>query len=125
MIKVPIEILILDSSNLISAKQAIAFLNKVQDTFEFSVLDYIVKSQNDKTLNTEDVYQLIGVVQSEMRGYHPHIICVIDKFLIGDRLSNLFAGLDRKNGSLTGKGVITSYQVTDLFPALPIDNGSY
>lgn len=123
MLQVPIEILILDEENKDHLNKAIGILHKIQNTFKYSILKNIElehKIHSDVIVKKIDVYDYSDKYKSIVKGYHPHLICVINKYIIGEELSNLFASLERKNGNLTGNGVITSYQVKDLIENIPM-----
>lgn len=121
--QVPIELLILDEGNKEIVNQAISVLNNSQDTFRYSILscpkiDDPIYQQ--KELSTTEIYSFLDKVRLEIKGYHPHIICVIDRYLSGKKLFNIFASLERIKGNITGRGIVTSYQVTHLIEDIPL-----
>ena len=126
MLQVPIEILIVDKDDIKNqeyVKEAIAVLHEIQNTFKYSILnniDITHKIHDSKQVNKVDVYDFLDRYKSTIKGYHPHLIGVIDKFLIGDELTNLFATLERKTGILSGNGIITSYEVQGLIEKVPM-----
>jgi len=123
MLQVPIEILILDNENTEHVSKAINVLHKVQNTFKYSILkntEIEHKIHSDIQVHKIDVYDYSDKYKSIIRGYHPHLICVTNKYIIGSKFTNLFASLERKKGILTGNGIVTSYQVKNLIEDIPI-----
>ena len=123
MLQVPIEILILDKENIEPVNKAIGVLHKIQNTFKYSILKNIEidhKIHSDDKVDKIDVYEFSDKYKSIIKGYHPHFICIINKYIIGNKLTNLFASLQRKKGILTGNGIVTSYQVEDLIEDIPM-----
>jgi len=121
--QVPIEILILDIGNEKVVNEAIEVLNDSQDTFKYSILtcpNFDDPIYRKTKLSVTEVYTYLDKVILEIRGYHPHLICVIDRYLDGKKLFNLFASVERIKGNITGRGIVTSYQVNHLMEDIPL-----
>lgn len=124
MTKIPIEILLTTNNLEKIVKEITDILNYEQTTFEYSVIEENLPSDKihkSSIMHTNSIYDYIDNVLLEVKGYHPHVICVTDKYLNGDKYTNLFAGLDRRHGILTGKGVVTSFQVEEIMPQIPLE----
>lgn len=126
---VPVEILRINNLNSGLIKNAIKIINSRQQGFRFEEVDYKTKKTdwfNEKQIvHADEVYSHIEDFVTTMKGFHPHLIGVTDKILVGfvDNmlLSNLFCTVEKKNGELTGKGVVTTYEVDSILPNTPIE----
>lgn len=121
--KIPIEILVLDKPNEIYVNEAILFLNKSQDTFEFSNL--FCEQLNDpifeeEALLTVDVYSFLDKLLFEIKGYHPHIIFITQRYLSSENLTNLFSSTEEINDHYSGRSILTSYGIKHILGELPI-----
>lgn len=121
--KIPVEILVFDKQNEIFVNEAILFLNESQETFEFSNL--FCPQHNDpiheeETLLTNNVYSFLDKLRFEIKGYHPHIIVVSQRYLASEHLTNLFSSTEEINGHYTGRGILTSYGVKHILEEIPL-----
>ncbi|MEM6806603.1 MAG: hypothetical protein AAF696_34705, partial [Bacteroidota bacterium] len=119
---VPIDIIPLNESLVNRSRNAISFLNKHQNAFEFSLLEGLdIQLPINNPIQTTELYRLYDNNRSKIKGYHPNIILVIIQKLNGKKLSNLFGSMESKDQLLTGKAITTTYRVGDLIENIPLD----
>ena len=127
MAKVSIEVLCIGHSNIDPVNNAICFLNKHQDSFEFTLLrDAACENFNGENISyftTEEIYLFYKTRFEELKGYHPHIIGVVAKCLEGKKLSNLFGDMqeDSNTKRLTGKSIVSLWKIKEILHSIPTE----
>lgn len=116
MATMPVEIIAVGQEH--AGLGAIAgLLNTIQDAFSFSVerdnaLITLLPAGNNFV--TSEVYSALREFKARRRGYHPHLIAVVNRRIDGTRFGNLLGGMEETSGELTGLAV-TSTHCTDTF----------
>ncbi|WP_186816299.1 TIR domain-containing protein, partial [Deinococcus cellulosilyticus] len=114
MAALPIEIIDLGTKYLSELKEATRLANSIQSDFLFSVADLDLKGY---FAGDEEIYGVSALdethkrLANEIRGYHPYVMLVTDKFLHGSQYSNAFCYLRGAGGI----GITTTYEVKELF----------
>jgi hypothetical protein len=122
----PIEVVNIGFDNIDAVQGAIYFLNKNQKTFKFVLVrekrfEIYQPKETDRFL-TEEIYDLMDEVFTDLKGLHNFTIGVVQKRLDGKKWGNLFGSMQtNKNGRLTGKAVTSAYGVYNLLQSVPIE----
>ena len=108
MIKVPIEVIIMEEENTEVVAKAIRILNSLQNTFRYSIikipeeLNATLKekfsetdsgSNSQQMIYTKAIYSFGDDLLKNLKGYHPHIVFLTKYYLHSDNLYNLFANM--------------------------------
>jgi len=114
MAKLPVEIIDLHEARSVALGRAVEEANKVQNEIDFTYLgaDFVEAMRLNvfTNIHTGTFFDTLVSRKREWRGFHPFIICFVDRFLYSDRLSNLFGS----RRSEAGVGLVTTYGVEDL-----------
>jgi len=98
------EILTIKSKHIDKIQNAIEILNSRQNVFEFRFMKDRELEQYDNKMffyRTSEIYDLIEDTIIKIKGYHPNIICFVDKQLNGKVYSNLFGSFrDTKESNI-------------------------
>lgn len=121
----PIEILPIEQDLFTPISDAVKILNSNQTAFRYQCISNQSFSKEIPSLDilhTKSVFQELNNLRTQIKGYHPHILCLTSRYLENDDLGNLFGDLERSNSLPTGNGVFTIYQLPDLIKEIPIRN---
>jgi hypothetical protein len=124
MAQLQIEVVPIGSPTTDNLETVISLLNRLQDAFTFrSLVDdttsgYVGRS-NDH-LTTTEIYDLHNSLKQRIKGYHPHIIGVVEHRLDGKRLSNLFGSMKQEDAQLQGMAITSLHQIPMLLDPIPI-----
>lgn len=126
MDKYPVEVFNIGFADIEAIQNAIAFLNTHQRTFHFMHVKEqrfeTCQAKQDDHFSTEEIYDLLDKVLTDLKGIHNFAIAVVNKRLDGKTWRNLFCSMEtNRNKRLTGKAIVSSYGI-DRFPLLlPVD----
>ncbi|MFX0066380.1 MAG: 5'-methylthioadenosine/S-adenosylhomocysteine nucleosidase [Candidatus Hermodarchaeota archaeon] len=125
-VKLSLEIICVNPENDRMVENVIRLLNSRQSAFEYRCypeqlrIDSLRKQHYQYGYKSTDIYDFLN---RNLKGYHPHLIVVIDEYLEGKKLFNLFSGTEEDDyGNLTGKAIISLFQLKDLLKGIPIEN---
>ncbi|KAB8142239.1 hypothetical protein F8S13_14700 [Chloroflexia bacterium SDU3-3] len=94
MARLPIEIVDISRSIPEALEQTIQLANSIQEEFLFTYLpndeEHYFYPYDFAKLNTNDFFETINKIRHSLRGYHPYIIPIVNSFISGSRLTNLF-----------------------------------
>ena len=125
MAQLPIEIIRVGGVHVDNLEAIVALLNQLQDAFKFSILvdDAALEFQgaDDYRFTTAEIYELFDSVKERIKGYHPHLIGVVERQLDGPRLGNLFGSMKQEAAHLQGMAIASLYQIPALLDPVPID----
>ena len=120
-----IEILLIEKELQKYAENSILILNRNQSAFTYKLindLSFGERIPRTNRLYSEDVYKEVDEYKIEIKGYHPHIICLTNQFLINDELWNLFGDIQRSNDTIpTGNGVFTIHEIKEIIKEIPVE----
>jgi|BarGraIncu00222A_1022003.scaffolds.fasta_scaffold06261_1 hypothetical protein len=127
MATVPIEVMCIGHDKFVPVENAIYFLNKYQDAFNFKLLRDTkwenFQRTNENYFTTKEIYNFLKDVSKELKGYHPYIIGVLVDRLNGDYFCNLFGSMQEypDTKKLTGKSVISTWKINEMLDPIPVD----
>jgi len=116
--RVPVEIAVTGDVVNAEVSSAAALANAEQEEFMFMMaeeeLQLRVRMHSYTQVQVKEFFDRTELVRSEIRGYHPFVITVVDSYIQGARYGNLF-GSHRANAGLA---IITAAEVADsIVPA--------
>lgn len=102
MAKLPIEILRIGNTFQNEIAETIILLNSSQNEIEFSLLS-AADEEKFQLLNYQDtdcdkLLSEINTIRSQIKGYHPYLICITNSHLKGGKYKNLFGNNDNDKG---------------------------
>jgi hypothetical protein len=125
MAQVPVEILRVGGASVENLEKIVALLNRRQDAFVFQVLADTFAAQfqgaSHDCFTTGEIYDLIQDLKHRMRGFHPHLIAVVDRRLDGRTYGNLFGSMKQEGGHLEGMAITSLYQIPEILNQIPCD----
>lgn len=102
MATMPIEIVDIGNIPEDQVSRAIAMANAVQSEFDFQQVPEKLASRLRihafRRVTTADVFDLMSDFRRSVRGYHPYIIAIVDSYLTGKKLANIFGSQKAKDG---------------------------
>jgi len=125
--RVLVEIVNIGFENIDAILRAISFLNKNQETYTFQYVDddrfVHYKPRGGFQITTIEIYELMDKVIGEKPEDQPYTIGVVENYLVGEELSNLFGSMqtDDGNNKLTGKAVTSTFGLERLHGELQIN----
>ncbi len=125
MAQLPIEIVRVGGAPVDNLEAIIVLLNQLQDAFKFNILidDTALEFQgaSNYRFTTAEIYELFDSLKQRIKGYHPHLIGVVERQLDGARLGNLFGSMKQEGAHLQGMAIASLYQIPALLDPVPID----
>lgn len=123
MAAMPIEIIDIGDVPIDDLTRAISLANRAQNDFRFLRADddAIAEMQqySFQRVTTSTIFDGLLRLRSNVRGYHPFLVAVMDSHLDGKRYSNLFGTHRAKDGM----AIITTASVLDvILPANALDS---
>jgi hypothetical protein len=123
---VPIEIICVGHNDITLIENAVSLLNKQQDLFNFSHLQndecesYL--GESEERYISKEIYNLFDRVIKKLRGYHPHVVGVVNRPLDGKTLGNLFGSMEESDDKLlTGKAITSLWGVKQILKLIPLE----
>ena len=125
MAKLPIELIPVGGASVKPLERIVTLLNKSQDAFEFSVLSdeiaFQFKGATNYCFTTSEIHDQLSSLKKRIKGYHPHLIGIVDRRLDGKKFGNLFGSLKQENAQLEGMAIFSLYQIPNILEKIPID----
>ena len=125
MAQVPVEVWRVGGASVENLEKIVALLNRRQDAFEFQVLadEFAVRFQgaSQDRFTTGEIYDLTHKLKHRIRGFHPHLIAVVDRRLDGRTFGNLFGSMKQEGAHLEGMAITSLYQIPEILNQIPSD----
>ena len=102
---------------------AIKVLNNRQDIFNFCIIkdtELELFTNSEISFTTSEIYKQLDLAIDRFKGYNPLIVAIVDKQINGKKIGNLFSSMQEINNKLTGKGIITKFQVNQIITPIPL-----
>lgn len=114
MARMPLEVLLIGQEQEPAVCDAIASANQLQSEFAYTRLspveEQLFAMLEYERVKAPDLLDSIARIRTELRGYHPFMIAVVDAPVDGKELTNLFCS----SRGEAGLGVLTSANVPEL-----------
>jgi len=126
MAKVPLEIVNVGIKKISNLSNIIDLLNKRQDAFYFSFINDDMagayRCGELGLLSTSEVYNVLFDFKKRVKGYHPHLIAIIDRRLDGKILTNLFSSFKMDSEKHNeGMAIFTLFGLPRILGRIPIE----
>jgi hypothetical protein len=99
---IPVEIITIGDVPTVEIEQVINTANIIQSGFSFKFMEQndakVFKVLSFQNTTVQNLFDSIGNLRKQIRGYHPFIIAVVDSRLEGKRYSNLFGSNSAEEG---------------------------
>lgn len=123
MAQLPIEVVLVGESHVDELDAILALLNKLQDAFRFTTLTddtaFQFQGASPDRYRIAEVYDLLDSVKRRIKGYHPHLVAIVDRRLDGKKLGNLLGSMKQDGADLQGMAIATLHQIPQLLDPVP------
>jgi hypothetical protein len=118
MAQLPVEVARVGGASVEKLEKVLALLNRLQDAFKFGSLadDEIFRFQgaSDYRYTTQEIYDLFEEFKRRVKGYHPHLMGVVERRFDGQWFSNLFGSMRKEGARVEGMAIVSLHGIPQL-----------
>jgi len=121
--RIPFDVFTLEKENISLIENSINFLNSCQNSFKYNLIsfDKIDETYFPKpSIMSNQVFDYANLLKEKLRGYHPYMIGVTNKYLYSEEILNLFGSAQKIESHYTGKGAISLFDVNEILKDIPL-----